>query len=205
MLCSRINNHGVLEEFMGEADLAKLFQLATDDCDNQRHAEEIRQMREGKDNTVLPANLVVEGESPKHAAINIATYIRELRMPGKVKLALLGNQTARTLLIRDSNRLISLFVLENPRLTENEVFEFARNRDLHDSVVRTIAGNQSWMRNYAIKSAVVNNPKTPLDISLKWVKHLKEKDLRLLAKSRNIPHALAVQSRKLLERREQTN
>ena len=57
------------------------------------------------------------------------------------------------------------------------------------------------MKIYPIKVALVSNPKTPLDISVKWLKHIKDKELRILAKSKNIPSALVNQCRKLLELR----
>ncbi len=187
---------------MDESKLAQLFADAFNSCAAPEEAAEIRNVELGKDELSLDVELVEEARQAAPGAKNVVSLIKDLKLPGKIKLALLGNQTARSLLIRDSNRLIPQFVLENPRLTEGEVYEFARNKDLDDAVIRTIANNGNWMKSYSIKSAVVFNPKTPLDVSIKWAKYIKEKELRLLAKSRNIPQALATQCRKLLEKRQ---
>ena len=193
---------------MNEGNLNKLLGSAAASCGSAEEAETIRKVGLGADDIKLPLELtqekpVDEAESAEQGGSkSLAAIIRDLKLPGKIKLALLGNQTARAVLIRDSNRMISQFVLENPRLTENEVYEFARNKDLDDAIIRAIAVNNSWMKNYSIKWAIISNPKTPLDISVSWCKHLKEKELRLLAKSKNIPQALATQCRKLLEKRQ---
>ena len=39
----------------------------------------------------------------------------------RLKLALKGNRDARMILIRDPNRLIQRFVLQNPRITDDEI------------------------------------------------------------------------------------
>lgn len=190
---------------MAESTLDKLFSQAMAEAGDEAGKQEISSVQSGADPRQLEPELIEEkegevSEAPETSK-NIANLIKQLNIPGKIKLALLGNQTARAILIREANRLIPMFVLENPRITENEIHEFARNKDLDDSVVRAIAAEQRWMKNYAVKLAVVSNPKTPLDVSLKWAKYVKEKDMRILSKSRNVPQALATQCRKLLEQR----
>lgn len=133
---------------------------------------------------------------------NFYVRVKELNVPAKIKLALYGNKTARTLLIRDTNKLIPLFVLQNSRLTEEEVLEFARNTNLDEQIFRNISSNGAWLRHYPIKLALVSNPKVAVDIALKWVKHLQERDLRRLAKSKNISQVVVSQCRKLLEKRD---
>lgn len=70
-------------------------------------------------------------------------------------------------------------------------------------MLRGIGNNASWMKAYALKHAIVSNPKTPIDIALRWLKHLQDKDLGRLAKSKNISQIVATQSRKLFEKRRQ--
>jgi hypothetical protein len=171
--------------------------LAEETDDSVRSS--IAAVRAVKDNINLPVELINEDiseakEAPLHA------QIKEMGIPQKIKLALLGNQMARGLLIRETNKQIPLFVLQNPRLTENEVYEFARNANLNEQVFRTIAGNAQWMKSPSVKYAIVSNPKTPMDVSIKWVKYLQVKELRNLAKSKNIPQVVVTQSRKLLEK-----
>ena len=91
--------------------------------------------------------------------------------------------------------------MQNPRLGEVEVVELARNPNLDELVFRAIANNSTWMKNYSVKLNLVSNAKVPIDISLRWVKYLHEGDLRLLAKSKNIPQVIASQCRKIVERK----
>ncbi len=140
----------------------------------------------------------VEGDNE-----NLYKLINDMTMPQKLKLAMLGNKSARSILIRDSNTQISQAVLGNNRLTETEVIEFSRNTNLDDSIFRIIARNGTWLKLYDIKYNLVANPKVPVDISLQLIKHLHAKDLEKLAKSKNVPQVIASQCRKLSQRRKQ--
>ena len=124
-----------------------------------------------------------------------------MKLGQKIKTAMLGNMGARAMLIRENSRQIRQAVMKNPRLTENEVYEFAKNSNLDKQVFQMIGNDNTWMKSYAIQVAIVSNPKTPMEISIRWIKYLKDKELRDLSKSRNIPSALATQVRKLLETR----
>ena len=105
----------------------------------------------------------------------------------KIKLALTGAKEARGLLIRESSRTIALSVLANLRLTVGEVEFFARSQNLSEDVIRKISSNTEWTRKPSITSALVNNPKTPVGISLGFIPRLSERELGILERSRNVP------------------
>ncbi len=187
-----------------DSDLERLCAGILDSIDAKALEAQVRAVIEGQDEIVVPNELLddLTGELTQEQTENLYAIIKDMPIPGKIKLALFGNQTARTLLIRDTNKQIPQFVLKNARITENEILEMARNSNLDEAVHRGLANNPSWMKSYAIKLAIVSNPKVPIDISLRWVKHIQEKDLRRLSKSKNIPQVIASQCRKLLEKRE---
>jgi hypothetical protein len=54
------------------------------------------------------------------------------------------------------------------------------------------------VRNYRVRHALATNPKTPLAVALRHVSSLGERDLRLIAKSKNVPQTVAVQARRIL-------
>src|SRR5512143_662064 len=66
---------------------------------------------------------VVMGEATggEHAddgkKLNIQQIIQKMTAPQKIKLALVGGKEARSLLIRDSSKMIATTVLDNPRIT----------------------------------------------------------------------------------------
>jgi hypothetical protein len=105
------------------------------------------------------------------------------------------------ILIRDTNRLIQRFVLQNPRLTDDEVISIARNRNLDVDLLRKIAEHKQWPRNYQVRHALVTNPKTPLASALHFVGTLMDRDLRLLAKSKNVSATIVAQARRLVMQR----
>lgn len=178
---------------------SRLFRLALEQVDNPEIEAELERILAGEDDIVLPEAALSESEDSDDD--NIAMLIRELNFAGKIKLAMKGNKTARSLLLKESNKQIQLFVLANPRITEGEIVEIAKNTNVDEVLLRRISKESQWMKNYSVKHNLVSNPKTPIDVSLKWLKFLKEKDMRLLAKSKNIPQVVSIQCKKLLEKR----
>ncbi|MCC6953044.1 MAG: hypothetical protein IT290_02885 [Deltaproteobacteria bacterium] len=179
--------------------LDKLVDSFIESIPDQVDREQVREAAKGAERVALPASLTQEGGKPESEE-QLYKIINDLSIPQKIKLALFGNMSARGLLIRESkNRQIPLFVLQNSRLTDNEIQEFSRNTNLSDQVLREIASNSDWMKNYAVRFNIVSNPKSPIDSSLKWVKYLNMQDLRKLMKSKNIPQVVASQCRKLVD------
>ena len=181
------------------SSLEKLVDAFIESIPDQVEKEQVREAARGAEAVAIPKALLEEGGKGESEE-QLYKIINDLTIPQKIKLAMFGNMTARGLLIRESkNRQIPLFVLENSRLTENEVQEFSRNTNLSDQVLRAIAQNPEWMKNYTVRVNIVSNPKTPIDASVKWVKYLQVQDLRKLMKSKNIPQVIASQCRKLVD------
>lgn len=130
---------------------------------------------------------------------NIYKLINQLSMGQKLKLALSGNKSARDLLVKDSNKIISTAVLKNPRITEEEVQKVTQSKGTNDDMLRQISRNKEWMKSYSIRMGMLGNPKTPLMISLKLLDSVFEKDLHTVAKSKSIPSTLASAARRKLE------
>ncbi|GAB4388466.1 MAG: hypothetical protein Kow0025_07920 [Thermodesulfovibrionales bacterium] len=129
----------------------------------------------------------------------LAHQIQRLSVAERIKLAMLGGNEERGLLIKDSNREVVLAVLENPRITDAEVEAIARNRSALDDALRTIAKNREWMKNYSIQLALVTNPKTPPGVSIRFVNNLRQRDLKLLEKNRGVPEVVRTAARRALK------
>jgi hypothetical protein len=144
------------------------------------------------------------GEGDQRGAkkkLNLQQIISTMTAPQKIKLALTAGKEARGLLVRESSKMISLSVLENPRLTLGEVEFFAKSTNLNEDVIRKIGTNTDWSKKYSIAVALVNNPKTPVGISMQFVNRMTDRELGILEKSRNIPEAVRAASRNLLIKR----
>jgi hypothetical protein len=139
---------------------------------------------------------VEDGKTKKQ--LNMTQLVQKMTVSQKIKLALSGQKEARGLLIRESSKIIALGVLANPRITIGEVEFFAKSTNLMEDVIRKIGTNAEWSRKPAIVSALVNNPKTPVGISMGFVPRLSERELAILEKSRNVPGPVRTAARNLL-------
>jgi hypothetical protein len=118
----------------------------------------------------------------------------------RMKLAMKGTRAQRAQLIRDSNKLVAAAVLSSPKLTEVEVEAFAKMANVTEEVLRTIAMNRSWVKNYGVIAGLTRNPKTPPGISMQMVQRLNERDLKMLSTDRNVPEAVRLAARKFLRK-----
>ena len=116
----------------------------------------------------------------------------------RMKLAMRGSREQRGQLIRDSNRLVAAAVLSSPKLTEAEVEVFARMANLSEDVIRIIAVNRAWVKNYNVVSALTRNPKTPPALAMGFLQRLNERDLKRLAIDRNVAEPVRLAARKFV-------
>lgn len=118
----------------------------------------------------------------------------------RMKLAMKGTRSQRAQLIRDSNKLVAAAVLSSPKLTESEVEAFSKMGNVSEDVLRGIASNRAWTKNYGVIAGLTKNPKTPPGISMQLVQRLNEKDLKMLTTDRNVPEAVRLAARKFLKK-----
>ena len=116
----------------------------------------------------------------------------------RMKLAMKGTRAHRAQLIRDSNKLVAAAVLSSPKLTEVEVEAFAKMANVTEDVLRIIATNRAWMKNYGVMWGLARNPKTPPAISMGLLSRLNERDLKAITMDRNVPEALRLAARKFI-------
>ncbi len=133
---------------------------------------------------------------------NLFLQIQRMSVAERIKLGMLGNKEVRGVLIRDATRAVQIAVIQNPRLTDIEVERFASSRTVDDEVLRLILNNRDWLKNYAVKVALVNNPKTPVKASMRLLPHLRGKDLKNVARSKNLPNVVVVAAKKFLSERQ---
>ncbi len=116
--------------------------------------------------------------------------ITKMTITEKIRTAMLGNAAQRALLIRSPNRLVFAAVLDSPKLQDDEVLKFSASRQVSADVLRRISGDRGFTRLYDVKLNLVNNPKTPLTESMKFLNHLREPDVRKLLGNKNIASGL---------------
>jgi hypothetical protein len=127
--------------------------------------------------------------------------VSRMNVVQRLTLALKGGRSERMLLIHDSNKLVQRCVLQSPRLTETEVEAFASMTNLTGEILRAISLTRVFMKNYSIVKNLINNPKTPLDVSLHLFPRLNATDLVKLTANKNVPETLRSSAQKLHRKR----
>jgi hypothetical protein len=127
--------------------------------------------------------------------------VAHMNVVQRLTLALKGGRTERMLLIRDPNKLVQRCVLQSPRLTDTEVEAFAAMTSLPGETLRVISLTRIFMKNYSVVKNLVNNSKTPLDVSLHLFPRLTSTDLAKLTANKNVPETLRSSAIKLHRKR----
>ncbi len=156
-------------------------------------------------------------EKVTEKAKTLSAIWADLRPPAKIRLlqlgvdslkrdnvAIEGNVDAsaiRMLGVRDPNPLVAVSAVKSPGITESEVGRIATMRNVSEDVLRVIAMNRDYTRSYAIKFALTANPRTPFAFASQWILHLRETDLRYLAKSKDVAGAVTNAARNQLQRK----
>ncbi len=116
----------------------------------------------------------------------------------KMQLAMRGTRLARTLLLKDVNKNLQAFIIQNPRITLDEIRSLAGNRQLNPDVLNTIANHKDWGNNPNIVVALVRNPKTPQLVTAKLIEKVPMAEARRLAKANDVPRHVVSAARKRL-------
>jgi hypothetical protein len=112
--------------------------------------------------------------------------IAKLDIRGRITLAMRGSKEDRSILIRDSTKLVAIAVLESPKISDGEVEAIALQKNVLESVLRAIPMKRRFAKNYSIMRNLVYNPRTPLDLSLGLMKKLLIHDLKNLSGNKEV-------------------
>jgi hypothetical protein len=143
----------------------------------------------------------LDDEEKEERSQNIMARVSTMSVMEKMKLARFGNGSARSVLVRDRNKLVAAAAIRNPKIAESEIEGYARSRQLSDEVVRIIANNRQWTRNYPVKLGLCMNPKCPPGVAIKFLNFLTDRDLGALMRSRDVPGPISLQARRILARK----
>ena len=143
------------------------------------------------------AEAALEAEPDLGKRQTLLQRLATMTVAQRVQFAMKGGSEARRTLIRDSNKVVQRAVLQSPRLTDQEVEAFASMSSLTDEILRLIAKNRNFRKNYVVVRNLMNNPKSPLDVTLHMLPMLNALDLKRLCTNKNIPETLRTTATKL--------
>ena len=127
--------------------------------------------------------------------------ISKLDIKSRISLAMRGSKEDRSILIRDSTKLVAAAVLDSPKVSETEVEGFATQKNVLDSVLRAIPLKRRFAKNYSIVRNLVYNPRTPIDASLPLVKGLLVHDLKNLMENKEVSDTIRKTALRLYRQR----
>jgi hypothetical protein len=81
-------------------------------------------------------------------------------------------------------------MLSNSHLTEADVVQLAARRPADTKILRQIFSAPQWIARHSVKRALVFNPETPLDLSIRLLSLLPSTDLKEIVNSGNTPELL---------------
>jgi hypothetical protein len=129
--------------------------------------------------------------------LSVLQKLARMKAAERVKAAFSGGRDERMILIRDGAKVVQNAVLASPKLTDPEVETFAAAKNVSENVLREIARNRRFMKNYNVGRNLVNNAKCPLDLSLTLVKNLMVYDLKALRFNKAVPETIRQVAAKL--------
>ncbi len=162
--------------------------------------EETEEQRKAILSKILGEMQAEEDEIPGER-ISMLNRIMRMGVKDRVKLGMKGDREARNILIRDPNRLVSSSVVNNPRISEQEIENIASMRSISEDILRQVASNRQWSRSYSVMHSLAKNPRTPIANVMTIMSRLQLRDLVSLSKNRNVSDAVRRHAARLLSAR----
>lgn len=142
------------------------------------------------------------GDDLEDADEGLIKRISQMNVGQKLRVALFGSKEERTILVRDSNRIVASAVVKNPKFTDSEAEAVSKSRNVSEDVLRLIARHRDFAKQYSIQHCLVLNPRTPFDISKGFILFLNDRDLTLVSKSRSVTDVVRRHAKKTLNVRQ---
>ncbi|MEA2174141.1 MAG: hypothetical protein QOD00_1733 [Blastocatellia bacterium] len=188
--------------------LAEHIEVSDDDIDDSwlalEHLEDIYEepleQRTANAERVI-ASVLKESSDVAPERISLIRRIMLMTVKDRVKMGMKGDREARSILIRDSNRVVAEAVIHNPRITDQEVENISSMRTVSEGVLRIISMNRAWARNYPIIHNLARNPRTPIAAAINILPRIRTKDLQNITQNRNVSEAVRRQAYRLSEMR----
>ena len=184
-----------LERVSESPALASALEHSTSITVDQKH--QLHELMGAAIDEAALAEAAAEAEPDVAKRQTLLMRLAKMSVAERVQFAIKGGSEARRTLIRDSNKVVQRAVLQSPRLTDQEVEAFASMTSLTDEILRLIAGNRKFRKNYVVVRNLLNNPKTPIDVSLHMLPMCNVMDLKKLTNNKNVPETLRTTATKL--------
>ena len=89
--------------------------------------------------------------------------------------------------LHDPSPRVIRALLENRRLSEEDVLILVKRKNLPSDILETIFKDKRWTESYPVRLSLARNPRSPLSVSLSIARYLRIFDLEEITRSHFIP------------------
>jgi hypothetical protein len=122
----------------------------------------------------------------------------DMRLGDRVTLARLATPALLPALLADSERQVVESTLLNPRVREEDLAAALRREDVRAVLLEATVASSRWAANYAVRLALVLQPRTPLSLALQQISSLVPRDLRRVAEEAALRPLVRAAAREVL-------
>jgi hypothetical protein len=126
---------------------------------------------------------------------------RELTVGERRSLARAPTRRAFDKLLSDPHPLVIRQLLENPRLTEDDVVRIAARRPVRPEAVQAIARSERWLKRPRVRLAILLNPGSPPSVAMPLLAACTRSELLEIVHGVDTSKVLRATARELLARR----
>jgi hypothetical protein len=134
-----------------------------------------------REQTDVAATMRLSGAVRARAESLLRDSLADMRLGDRVALARLATPSLLGPLLADAEARVVEAALDNPRLREEDLVRALRRDDVSRSLVEGAAASPRWREAYAVRLALVLQPRTPLPVALLQISSLVPGDLRRVA------------------------
>ena len=132
---------------------------------------------------------------------SLEARIAAMTVPEKVELASKGNREVRQILSRDASAMVARAVIGSPMLSEEDIITFASSSQTNEDILRAISENRQWTTNRQIVKAIVQNPRTPPQAAVRFLRGFATNELRILMNNRSVSIVVRQEAKRMLTQR----
>lgn len=126
---------------------------------------------------------------------------KEMSKIERIKLARHGQGEALRLVLKDKDKSLHSYVLQNPKLTPRELASFIRSGSLSPNLLRQIGQTPDLLRSPVVVEALVIKPATPIKIAINLVPRMKISVARRVSKNNSARAGVLAAIRRRLAKR----
>jgi hypothetical protein len=126
--------------------------------------------------------------------------LADMRLGDRVTLARLATPALIPALLADSDRRVVESTLVNSRLREEDLVAALRKGGVAPVLPEAVSASPRWSVNYAVRLALVLQPRTPLALALQQISSLVARDLRRVEADPALRPLVRAAAREVLER-----